>query len=138
MTAPAPGGCCVTQISATEPCWRGCAGRYGAARYVFILDGSGAALRANLRHCGRSCANYLTAWLRRGKLDGMETPIRKVRLSDEHWQGLVEIAAGIVPDNEVASFTNVGTSRVVPMLRMVAEGKLVVVRPEDLPEPRAD
>lgn len=68
----------------------------------------------------------------------METPIRKVRLSDEHWQGLAKVAAGVVPDSELAANANVGTSRLVPMLRMVAEGKLVVVRPEDLPEPRAD
>lgn len=64
----------------------------------------------------------------------METPIRKVRLSDEHWQALAEVSAGVVPDSELATNANTtkGTSRLVPMLRMVAEGKLVVVRPDQV------
>ena len=68
----------------------------------------------------------------------METPIRKVRLSDEHWQALATVAAGVVPETELAINASKGTSRLVPMLRMVAEGKLIVVRPEDLPNSRAD
>ena len=68
----------------------------------------------------------------------MKTPHRKIRLSDEHWQGLVEVSAGIVPDEAVDPNTTAGKSRIVPMLRMVAEGKLIVVRPEDLPNSRAD
>ena len=62
----------------------------------------------------------------------MVTRIRNLRLSDEHWQGLVEVSAGIVPDEAVDPNTGAGKSRVVPMLRMVAEGKLVVVPPDQV------
>ena len=68
----------------------------------------------------------------------MPTAMRMMKLNEEHWQALTEISAGVVPDHEVEKRANPAYSRIAPMLRMIAEHKLVVVRPEDLPEPRAD
>ena len=68
----------------------------------------------------------------------MSAILRSIKLSEEHWQALTEISGGVVPDHEVEKRTNLAYSRIAPMLRMIAEQKLIVVRPEDLPEPRAD
>ena len=62
----------------------------------------------------------------------MGTPNRMIRMSDEHWNALAAIAETLVPDSEVTRYTSPGTSRILPMWRMVADGKLVVVRPEDV------
>lgn len=51
---------------------------------------------------------------------------RNIKLSDEHWAALAAIADRVVPQESVAARTKSSYSRIAPMLRLIADGKLLV------------
>ena len=56
----------------------------------------------------------------------VEPKKRTLRLTDQEWQALKDIAAHVVPSHALAFGTNTKASRVAPMLRMIADGRLTV------------
>ena len=53
-----------------------------------------------------------------------------LRMSDQRWETLTAIAAAVVRDNELPNGLGPADSRTGVMLRLIADGKLLVVRPE--------
>ena len=67
----------------------------------------------------------------------MQTPMRKLRLRDEDWNRLQEIAAGLVLDSQVDPSPRHDGGKLAPMLRLIARGDLVVVRPGEIEPERS-
>lgn len=56
----------------------------------------------------------------------MRTPARKLRLDDKTWATLVQLSEILVPENNRHRKATRKTSKVAPMLRLIATGKLQV------------
>lgn len=57
----------------------------------------------------------------------MRTPARKLRLDDKTWATLVQLSDILVPDTNRHRKATKKTSKVAPMLRLIATGKLQVM-----------
>mgnify|MGYP003378067967 CR=1 FL=1 len=66
-----------------------------------------------------------------GTVNGMDDRQRHIRLSDERWAQLAIIAAAVVRDDEMPNGSKPSDPRTGAMLRLLADGKLSVVRVED-------
>ena len=59
----------------------------------------------------------------------MITPRKTIRISDEDWRRLQEIAANLVDDKDVAAKARDDSGKLATMLRLIAGGKLIVINP---------
>ena len=57
-------------------------------------------------------------------------PLHTLRMDAERWATLTAIAATVVRDSELPRGLGPADSRTGVMLRLIADGKLLVVRPE--------
>ena len=54
------------------------------------------------------------------------THLRTIRINDEDWQRLNDVASRVVPDEAMPTNAPASYGRVAQMLRMIASGELVV------------
>jgi hypothetical protein len=59
----------------------------------------------------------------------MNTPRKTIRISDEDWRRLQEIAASLVDDKDVAAKARDDSGKLSAMLRLIAAGRLIVASP---------
>ena len=65
-------------------------------------------------------------------MDGMKRTRHVLTMSDGEWAKLVGLAARLVRDSELDPKAPPYASRVSPMMRAIAAGDLVVMRPADV------
>jgi hypothetical protein len=90
------------------------------------LNGNYSMVRELVRYAGLEVKGAAVELLK-GK--GRELKLRTMRMSDEDWDRLAEIAAQVVPDWAVVAAR--GESRVPTMLRMLASEELAVIERKD-------
>lgn len=61
----------------------------------------------------------------------MPTKHHILRLDDERWRKLKEIAARVTPEEAIAAHTRSDAGRVTAMLRLIADGRLIVTKPDN-------
>ena len=64
----------------------------------------------------------------RDRLAAMITEKHTIRLGEEDWPALIELAARTVKDSELDKSAPPTATRVSPLLRLIAHGNLIVVR----------